>query len=315
MAAPTLGRGTDNFGTGCGPCLSITGCAHLRWSNQVWFPSHVFAANTRGMGGMSISPEASVEQNGVPAQRRHGEQPAAERAVSLLPLVREATERLDLIVAGLDEHSIHQPSRLPGWSRAHVVTHLARNADALVNLMTWARTGVEHPMYASRADRDADIDEGAGRLAQILQEDLRAACDRFMVAATELPGRAWSATVTGRLQSVLPASDIPSMRLFETWVHLVDLDVGFTFADVPAHHLEQLVTGAAAAHADRAGWPRVRVVAELPGDRTTTWVVGDPDADQVHEVTGPAHAVLAWLTGRGDGSGLHGDAPALPAWG
>jgi maleylpyruvate isomerase len=264
---------------------------------------------------MSISPEASVEQNGVPTQRRNGEGPAADRAVSLLPLVREATERLDSIVAGLDEDTIHQPSRLPGWSRAHVVTHLARNADALVNLMTWARTGVEHPMYASRADRDADIDEGATRLAQILQEDLRAACDRFMAAATDLPARAWAATVAGRLQSVIPASDIPSMRLFETWVHLVDLDVEFAFADVPGHHLEQLVAGAAAAHVDRPGWPRVRVTAELPDNRTSTWDIGDADADRTYELTGPAPDVIAWLTGRGDGSTLRGDAPALPAWG
>ena len=32
------------------------------------------------------------------------------------------------------------PSALPGWTRAHVLTHLARNADAMVNLLTWART-------------------------------------------------------------------------------------------------------------------------------------------------------------------------------
>src|ERR1044072_8443012 len=162
-----------------------------------------------GMGGMSISPEASVQQNGVPAQRRAGQGPAAERAVRLLPIVREATERLDLIVSGLDEHTSHQPSRLPGWSRAHVVTHLARNADALVNLLTWARTGVEHPMYASRADRDADIEEGADRLAQVLREDLRAASDRFMFAATELPPQAWKATVAARMQGPIPAANVP----------------------------------------------------------------------------------------------------------
>lgn len=264
---------------------------------------------------MSISPEASVEQNGVPAQRRHGERPAADRAVGLLPLLREVTERLDLIVAGLDEHTIHQPSRLPEWSRAHVVTHLARNADALVNLMTWARTGVEHPMYASRADRDADIDEGATRLAQVLREDLCAAGERFMAAATDLPVHAWTATVAGRLQSAIPAAEIPSMRLFESWVHLVDLDVGVDFADIPGHHLEQLVFGAASPHAGRVEWPRVRLVAELPGDRTSTWEVGCAEDDRTYEVSGPAADVIAWLTGRGDGSALRGEMPVLPAWG
>lgn len=263
---------------------------------------------------MSISPEASVEQDGVPAQRA-GQRSAAERAVRLLPLVREATERLDLIVAGLDEHTIHQPSRLPGWSRAHVVTHLARNADALVNLLTWARTGVEHPMYASRADRDADIEEGADRLAQLLHEDLLAASDRLMVAATELPARAWAASVTARLQGPIPAADVPSMRLHEVWVHLVDLDVEFTFADIPADHLEHVLEMAITPHLDRSDGPAVRLTAELPGDRTRTWDLVGAREEATYEVAGPAADVIAWLTGRGDGAALRGDVPALPAWG
>jgi maleylpyruvate isomerase len=265
------------------------------------------------MGGMSISPEASVEQNGVPAQRGPDRRPA-DRATRMLPLVREASERLDLIVAGLDEFAAHQPSQLPGWSRAHVVTHLARNADALVNLLTWARTGVEHPMYASRADRDADIDEGADRLAQVLHEDLRAASDRFMAAATELPSQAWAATVAGRMQGAIPAANVPGMRLHEVWVHLVDLDAGFTFADIPADHLEPLVAEAVAPHADRPDWPTVRLTAELADGRERVWHLGGR-ADRTHEVTGTASDVLAWLTGRGDGTALRGDVPELPAWG
>ena len=50
------------------------------------------------------------------------------------------------------------PSLLPGWSRAHVVAHVAGNAVALLNLLTWARTGVETPMYADDAARNADIE-------------------------------------------------------------------------------------------------------------------------------------------------------------
>jgi maleylpyruvate isomerase len=267
------------------------------------------------MGGMSISPEASVQQNGVPAQRRAGERPAAERAVRLLPLVREATERLELIVAGLDERTIHQPSRLPGWSRAHVVTHLARNADALVNLLTWARTGVEHPMYASRADRDADIEEGADRLAQLLREDVRAASARFMVAATDLPTRAWTAPVVARLQGPIPAADVPAMRLHEVWVHLVDLGVELTFADIPPDHLEHVLEMALTPHLDRSDGPAVRLIAELPGGRTRTWDLAGTRDDRTYEVAGPAADVIAWLTGRGDGTPLRGDVPTLPAWG
>ena len=46
------------------------------------------------------------------------------------------------------------PSLLPGWSRGHVLTHLARNADGAVNLLTWARTGVETPQYVSQEQRE-----------------------------------------------------------------------------------------------------------------------------------------------------------------
>jgi maleylpyruvate isomerase len=271
------------------------------------------------MGGMSISPEASIQHNDVPTQRRANERSAVDRAVRLLPSVREATERLDLIVAGLDEETIHQPSKLPGWSRAHVVTHLARNADALVNLLTWARTGIEHPMYASAADRDADIEEGADRLAQVLHEDLFAASDRFMVAADGLPEQAWLASVVGSLPAAFPAATIPCKRLAEVWIHLVDLDTGFAFSDVPETDLEHILGEVVGRQLNRPDSPNVRLTVELSDDRERVWdlVGGDgaENSDGQHEVTGSSADAIAWLTGRSDGAGLRGDVPVLPAWG
>ena len=57
--------------------------------------------------------------------------------------------RVESAAGGLDPAQLAGPSRLPGWTRGHVLSHLARNADALVNLLTWARTGTEARMYAS----------------------------------------------------------------------------------------------------------------------------------------------------------------------
>src|SRR5262245_10304249 len=86
--------------------------------------------------------------------------------------VEAATESLYASIAGLTEPQAREASLLPGWSRGHVLTHIARNADALTNLVTWARTGVETPMYSSRDQRAADIEAGSGRPAVQLVEDV-----------------------------------------------------------------------------------------------------------------------------------------------
>ena len=49
-------------------------------------------------------------------------------------------QRVEQAAAALDPAQVAGPSRLSGWTRGHVLSHLARNADALVNLLTWART-------------------------------------------------------------------------------------------------------------------------------------------------------------------------------
>src|SRR5437763_14459256 len=71
-----------------------------------------------------------------------------------------ATERVLATATALSEAQAREPSLLPGWSRGHVLTHIARNADGMVNLLRWARTGTQTPMYASAASRAADIEAG-----------------------------------------------------------------------------------------------------------------------------------------------------------
>jgi maleylpyruvate isomerase len=268
------------------------------------------------MTGSSTTPDTSVKHDSVPVQRSSAERTALERATRALIAVREATGALRDEVAQLGDREITQPSLLPGWTRGHLVTHLSRNADALVNLMTWARTGIEHPMYASRADRDADIEEGAQRLAQVIREDLLAACDRFDLAADRMTGADWRAHVAHRTGRVFPAGSVPLMRLFEVWVHLVDLDTGFGFADVPDEHLEPMLETAVYPHANQEEGVPVWVRAELPDGGQRSWEILVPvAAASSTEISGPAPDMLAWLAGRGKGTGLNGDLPTLSSWG
>jgi maleylpyruvate isomerase len=267
------------------------------------------------MTGSSTSPKTSVEHETVPAQRSSAERAALEHATTGMAMVREATERLYEEVSRLDDAQLAQPTLLPGWSKAHLVTHLARNADALVNLLTWARTGIEHPMYASKADRDADIEEGSHRLGQVIREDLLAASARLDAAAERLTGLDWQAPVAHRTGRVFPAGNVPSMRLFEVWVHMVDLDSGVTFKDIPELHLEMLIDTAVYPHVERTEGEPVEIRVELLGGDQRNWRLVVPGAASSAEISGSMTDMVAWLAGRSTGEGLTGPIPILPAWG
>ena len=197
------------------------------------------------------------------------------------------------------------PSLLPGWSRGTVLAHVARNADALVNLLTWARTGVETPMYASPEARDAGIAETAGLPAAELRAEVLAATGRFAAAVRELPEEAWSAEVRTAQGRTVPASEVPWMRCREVWVHAIDLDAGVGWDEVPEEVLAALVDDVFRMWQRRGQTPGLTV---FSGART--WGEG-PVA-----VSGALPAVAGWVTGRSAGAGLEADGglPGLPAW-
>jgi maleylpyruvate isomerase len=211
--------------------------------------------------------------------------------------VAEALDRLT-------DDQLREPSTLPGWSRAHVLAHLARNADALVNLCRWARTGVETPMYPSRQARDADIETTAGLSAGSLRAEVADARARLAEAVAVLPDDAWHRVVRNGQGRNVPATEIPWMRAKEVWVHGVDLAAGVTFADAPDRFLPSLVDDVLAVFASRDQLPDVTIRAT---DIDRTWCSGAASAQ------GPVAAVAAWLT-RSDASGLEGTVPELPRW-
>src|ERR1700689_1732731 len=95
---------------------------------------------------------------------------AAQRELS--DLVDAATQRLLDDARTLSEADLRAPSLLPGWTRAHVLAHIARNADAMRNLLAGARSGQDRPAYASAEAREADIETGSRMNAKDLAEDL-----------------------------------------------------------------------------------------------------------------------------------------------
>jgi maleylpyruvate isomerase len=222
-----------------------------------------------------------------------------------IDLWERGEEHLATALGRLVESDYARPSLLPGWTRAHVLAHLARNADGLVNLLTWARTGTETPMYASPEARDRDIEQTAARPPRELEADVLGATGRLAAAVREMPPHAWAATVRTSRGKEIAAADVVRMRAQEVWVHAVDLDSGVEFAEVPAEVLAYVVDEVFRTWDARDEVPDVVLFA---GDRE--WGTGRL------AVAGSLPDAAAWVTGRSDGGGLRADGPLpqLPRW-
>jgi maleylpyruvate isomerase len=229
----------------------------------------------------------------------------AEVPTEALEWWKQGEEHLGTALGRLVDEEFGEPSRLPGWTRAHVLGHLARNADAIGNLLTWARTGVETPMYASPEARDADIEKAAALEPHLLRADLLGAVARLASGMQAMPAHAWAAPIRTRSGRTVAAAEVPWMRAQEVWVHSVDLDAGVGFADIPEDVLAWIVDGAFRMWSGRDQVPDVALFA---GDRE--WGTGSL------AVAGTLPAVTAWVIGRSSGDDLRADGPLpeLPAW-
>jgi maleylpyruvate isomerase len=218
---------------------------------------------------------------------------------------KQAEEHLGTAIGRMVEEDYDGPSLLPGWDRRHVLAHLARNADAMVNLLTWARTGAETPAYASIEARDAEIVETAKQQPADLEADVLGGIARLAAAVEAMPPEAWSAQVRTRQGKEIAAVEVIWKRCREAYVHSVDLNTGVLFSDVPDDVLAGIVDDVFRTWAGGGNAPDLVVFA---GHRE--WGSGSV------AVSGSLADAAAWLTGRSTGDGLRadGDLPALPAW-
>lgn len=197
--------------------------------------------------------------------------------------VAQSQARAEKTLAALTDEQARGASALPGWSRGHVATHLARNADGLRRFVLGVRSGTAREMYPGGPDaRAAAIEEGADRPAALLAADLRFAGRRLVddlhAAASDrldTPVK-WRKPVTAR--------DIPVLRWRELEIHHVDLGLGYTCADWPTAFVESTLAS------------------QLPELAAVAPDIELPDL--------PRAELLSWLIGRPAHPGL----PDLPGW-
>ena len=210
----------------------------------------------------------------------------------------------------LEADAWHEPSALPGWTRAHVATHIARNADAFSRVIEGMLRGEQVFMYDSNEARDADIEAGAQRSGLEIQEDLDRSADRLNRALDEVTPEQWAAPLRTRPNLTLDRAEMAVLqRLTEVAVHHIDLQIGQTFDDLDP---------------EVAGWLLRNTVDRLHGRNPDFAVrLTDPDGTELAAtggadaptVTGSVQRLLGWLMGRLDNDAVTGgDRVTIPSY-
>ena len=234
---------------------------------------------------------------------------------SALPEIDEtllATTRYLHALTVLDDESVRQPSALPGWSRAHVVAHLSRNADAFARVLTRAGAGQPAWMYDSAEARDQDIEETVERC------DLAALVDDAIASTARLTEAFWSYqgdpeapyTRVPGAGGALPVRTLGPRRRAEVEIHHADLDLGYEPSTWPADFSAHVVKQRQDELAAGDGPSMVLRSTDVEG----LWKLGEGQGPQV---SGRLGDLAWWLVGRGGGRGLtcsSGDLPTLGRW-
>ena len=228
---------------------------------------------------------------------------------AVLSQIASATEALLSSAERLGDAQMREPSLLPGWSRGHLLTHVARNADGGGRLLNWARTGVEQAEYPSMRARAAEIEAGSGRAAADLVADVRDSAARFAIEYAMMPAQAWHRVVRWTGGQERPAARAADSRLTEVLVHHVDLRVGYAPADWPPGFVSQMLSRVAGSFSLRDNITAMRCYAA----DTDTWYEVKESKD-ARVILGEQASLLAWLMGRSDGADLRPqEGTALPA--
>jgi maleylpyruvate isomerase len=227
-------------------------------------------------------------------------------------LLHAATQRLVRTVDGLDDQALGEPSGLPDWTRAHVVAHLALNAEGLAGVLDGRIQGQPTTMYPSDEARSGDIEKLAAADRTVLRDRFMAGTTAVADAVERLPDEFWTETFErtpgGR---VIRYAAIPGMRLREVEIHHVDLDAGFSPSGWSDSFSSHLIDAMVKRNPSETSF---RVLAT---DLATSWVIGDDPGESGTTVAGPAGDLAWWLTGRPPADSLtssSGDLPRVKAW-
>ncbi|MGH9202518.1 MAG: maleylpyruvate isomerase N-terminal domain-containing protein [Vicinamibacterales bacterium] len=246
--------------------------------------------------------------------------PALESLSQLKAGVRQAYGRLILDLRALPEPAFREPSLLPRWTRAHVATHIARNADSHLRLLEAAAVGRSTEQYVGgREGRNAEIEVGARRNAREFVADVERSSLALFEVWERTPENVWGQTLNAMIGE-RPAWHLVWGRWRELEIHHVDLICGYLPTSWPHDFVDTLFDQVI------LGLP-----ARLTNDLSLTLSVGDGsqrhiglDRPENLTIEGAKADVLAWMLGRVlekssvrclTPEGEHAHLPRLAPWG
>lgn len=196
-----------------------------------------------------------------------------------IALCTDAHQRLLQKLSGLTDDRVRQPSLLPDWTVGHVLTHIARNAEGHVLRLEGALRGEEVARYpGGGAQRDKDIEDGAGRSAAELIEDV-ASTNAHLEEVWQLCEQAGWPNAHLFAGDYWPITASPVRRLREVEIHHVDAGLGYEAGSWSDEY---------------TAWELAECLKGLPG--------------RLDE--GQARKVVLWLTGRASATDID-----LASWG
>ena len=236
-----------------------------------------------------------------------------------LDLLEREAARLQATAERLDDRAVAEPSGCEGWARGHVLSHLARHAEALDGVLAAAEglpaqafapgelTQGLRPVYRDEADRGTGIEAHAHDSGADLAAALTMASSALERRLRALPARLTEARVERTPGGALvPLGQLAFQRLREVVVHHVDLLAGFTFDDLEEETSRLLLADT------------LKRIASAEPELAPRLVHDDTGAAEVEiggvTVQGPRARLLSWLL-RQQPEGLRseGALPAVPA--
>ncbi len=223
----------------------------------------------------------------------------------LADLVAEG-DRVEALVASLDENAWRTRTPAVGWTVAHQVGHLAWTDDAAL-LSATDPDGWAGLLERGASDPGTFVDEAAEELASMAPAEL---LDRWREGRTRLATVLREHPAGERLAWFGPPMSPTSMataRLMETWAHGLDVAdaLGATYQpDERLRHIAHLGVRtrdfAFVTHGEQPPGEEFAITLVTPDDEVWNW--GPPDAAQ--GVTGPAYDFCLLVTQRRNRSDL-----------